>query len=80
QQAKDLNQRVHISERVYVAEMRFEPIIGRIYYLYEREDGMDVMSLIAPNEWGRSRRIGRYRAKIQLLADHTWEVLDLNEE
>ena len=35
--------------------MSFEPLIGKIYHLYEREDGSDLLSLIAPNEWGRSK-------------------------
>lgn len=73
-QAKLLADRKEISERIYDAAMGFEPIISETYYLYEKEDGSDLMSLVAPEEWGRSFKYSRYLAKIKLLADHTWEV------
>ncbi|MHA8073285.1 DUF2452 domain-containing protein [Aquirufa sp. HETE-40SA] len=73
-QAKLLADRKEISERIYDAAMGFEPIISETYYLYEKEDGSDLMSLVAPEEWGRSFKYSRYLAKVKLLADHTWEV------
>lgn len=76
-QAEAIQKRKIVSERIYSADMRFEPLIGRTYYLYQRE-GKDMLSLIAPHEWGRSQK-GRllYVATILLLADHTWDVKDL---
>lgn len=82
-QAKLLSERKVISERIYDAAMGFEPIISETYYLYERESGQDLLSLIAPEEWGRSFKYSRYLAKVTLLADHTWDVLfnqDLNKD
>ena len=73
-QAKALAQRREISERIYDAAMGFEPIIGETYYLYEKENGTDLLSLVAPHEWGRSYKYARYLAKVILLADHTWDV------
>jgi hypothetical protein len=73
-QASRIQQRIEVSERIYSAQMSFEPLIGKVYYLYERKDGLDTLSLIAPNEWGRSFKFERYVAKVQLLADHTWDV------
>ena len=55
-QANALIRRREISERIYQAEMKFEPVVGNIYYLYENEDGSDFLSMIAPDEWGRSAR------------------------
>ena len=78
-QAKLLADRKEISERIYDAAMGFEPIISETYYLYEKEDGSDLMSLVAPEEWGRSFKYSRYLAKVKLLADHTWEV-EYNEK
>lgn len=75
EQAQNIQRRRELSERIYLATMRFEPLIGRIYYLYNNND-KDVLSLIAPHEWGRSRGYDTYLAKLRLLADHTWEVLD----
>jgi hypothetical protein len=76
EQAQNINRRIEISNKIYVAELRFSPIIGRTYYLYERENGEDVLSLIAPNEWGRSKKYQKHLATVKLLADHTWEILD----
>ena len=56
--------------------MSFEPLIGKIYYLYERENGKDTLSLIGPNEWGRSKPFKQFVATVKLLADHTWEIQD----
>jgi hypothetical protein len=73
-QAKLLSERKEISERIYDASMGFEPIINETYYIYEKEDGTDLLSLVAPEEWGRSFKYSRYLAKVTLLADHTWDV------
>ena len=82
-QAKLISERKEISERIYDAAMGFEPIINETYYLYEKEDGTDLLSLVAPHEWGRSFKYSRFLAKVLLLADHTWDVEyndDLNKE
>jgi len=76
EQAQNIQRRRDLSERIYLATMRFEPLIGRIYYLYNNNDEKDILSLVAPNEWGRSKGYTTYLAKLRLLADHTWEVLD----
>ncbi|SDM08675.1 Protein of unknown function [Catalinimonas alkaloidigena] len=73
-QAKALKQRVEVSERIYVSDMSFEPVIGNTYYFYERKNGTDVLSMVAPHEWGRSFPFRRFVAEATLLADHTWEV------
>ena len=78
-QAKLLADRKEISERIYDAAMGFEPIISETYYLYEKEDGSDLLSLVAPHEWGRSFKYSRFLAKVLLLADHTWDV-EYNDE
>ena len=78
-QAKLLADRKEISERIYDAAMGYEPIISETYYMYEKEDGTDLLSLVAPHEWGRSFKYSRYLAKVILLADHTWDVT-YNEE
>ncbi len=78
-QAKLIAQRKEISERIYQAAMGFEPIINEIYYMYEKEDGTDLLSLVAPHEWGRAFKYSRYLAECLLLADHTWDV-KYNEE
>jgi hypothetical protein len=74
EQAGHIKTRVDVSERIYSAKMSFEPLIGNTYYLYEREEGEDMLSLIAPYEWGKKKPFRAFIATIYMLADHTWEV------
>ena len=80
QQAKALRERVEVSERIYKTNMNFEPVLNETYYVYEKEDGSDVLSLVAPNEWGRSYKFSRFIAKVTMLADHTWDVDSMSSE
>ena len=77
-QAKKLNDRKVISEIIYGAEMRFEPLINHIYHLYEKENKAYLLSLIGPNQWGRSKKSFEFVATVRLLADHTWEIIEKN--
>ena len=78
-QAKGLQDRKIISEKIYGAEMRFEPLINHIYHLYQKEDKTYLLSLIAPDQWGRSKKSFEFVATVQLLADHTWDVLEKSD-
>jgi Protein of unknown function (DUF2452) len=77
-QAKSLQRRQKISEVIYQATLGFRPVMGHVYHLYEKKDGSHTISLIAPDEWGRNQPY-RYLATVQLLYDHTWEVLNQAE-
>ena len=79
-QAKSLQDRKVISEIIYSAEMRFEPLINHIYHLYEKENRTFLLSLIAPDQWGRSKKSFEYVATVRLLADHTWDIIEKNED
>ena len=73
-QAKSLQSRVDVSELIYQADIPFRPVVHHIYYLYQRKtDGKHVLSMIAPEEWGRTAPF-EYLATVRLLGDHTWEV------
>lgn len=75
-QAQAIHDRVDISERIYQADVNFKPIIGHTYHLYQRlNDGKDVLSMVAPEEWGASSPY-TWRATLKLLADHTWDILE----
>lgn len=75
QQARRIQRRIAISEQVYQAEMNFEPLIGFTYHLYQRSNGSFVLSMVAPLEWGANPPY-KFVATVELLADHTWEVLE----
>ena len=78
-QAKAVQKRVEISEKIYLADMSFEPLISHVYYLYEKEDGSYLVSMIGPTEWGKSQPYKAFLSSVSLLADHTWEVLDVDD-
>lgn len=78
-QAKALSNRKKISELIYNAEMRFEPLINHVYHLYKRENGTQLLSIIAPDQWGKSKQNFEFIATVRLLADHTWDILEKSE-
>jgi hypothetical protein len=80
EQAKKLNARKQVSEFIYQAEMRFEPFINHTYHLYQRDNKIYVLSLIGPNQWGRTKQNFEFIATVKLLADHTWDILAQNPE
>lgn len=75
-QAKSLSNRMQVSEVIYQAEIPFQPVIHHLYHLYQRKsNGSHVLSMVAPNEWGRKAPY-EHLATVRLLGDHTWEVLE----
>jgi hypothetical protein len=73
-QAEKLKNRVEVSKAVYSADMNFQPVIGKEYHLYAREEEAFVLSMISPEEWGKKAPFKHFVASVRLLADSTWEV------
>ena len=82
--AQKINARRIISRDIYDAKIRFTARIGHTYYLYAKVDDHSrkdkrVLSMIEPEAWGTtvgSPSLGKCLAKVKLLADHTWEVIE----
>ncbi|MBI1183398.1 DUF2452 domain-containing protein [bacterium] len=74
-QAKAIKKRVELSHRIYRARMGFDPIISHIYYLYSHRDD-DVLSMLSPADWGSRMPYDAFVAKVKLLGDHTWDILE----
>ncbi|GAA4322603.1 DUF2452 domain-containing protein [Flaviaesturariibacter amylovorans] len=74
-QAQEIHKRKELSLMIYNAKISFKPEIGQIYYLYEKQDGNHMISLISPKEWGAAMPYQGFVAAVQLLADHTWKEL-----
>lgn len=79
EQAKSIQARVEYSERIYQATVSFEPLINHTYFLYQKNDGTDFLSMISPEEWGRKKDFATFLAEVKLLADHTWEIVRENK-
>ena len=75
EQAREIQKRKELSELIYQSKMSFKPEINHIYYLYRNQESQPVLSLIGPNEWGKSNRYPEFINAIRLLADHTWIIV-----
>jgi hypothetical protein len=72
-QAQEIQKRKELSLIIYGAKLNFSPVIGHVYYLYEKRDGTHVLSMISPSEWGGGAGpFSKCLAGVKLLADHTW--------
>jgi hypothetical protein len=75
-QAQEIQKRKDLSMMIYGAKLNFAPVIGQVYYLYEKKDDSLMISMVSPKEWGGgSGPFKRFVAKVQLLADHTWNEI-----
>jgi hypothetical protein len=70
-QYENLMQEFEFNELVYSAKFSFEPVIGEIYHLYTGEDGVNFLSLIAPQEWNKEH-VGTFK----LNSDKKWVILN----
>ncbi len=73
-QAREIQQRKELSELIYRSKMSFKPEINHVYYLYQNKDGIPVLSLVGPQEWGKSKAYPVFLHAVRLLADHTWKI------
>lgn len=74
-QAQEIQKRKDLSLMIYKASLSFRPNIGQLYYLYEKNDGSHLLSLVSPKEWGPSGPFKKFIAGVKLLADHTWQEI-----
>ena len=66
---KKLIEEININERLYLAKHSFEPIPGKSYHLYIKENGEEFLSLISPKEWGdRFEYVGTF----EFFSDGRW--------
>lgn len=73
-QAKEIEDRLIISQKIYEADLNFEPVIGTTYHVYEKREKA-VLSLVAPNEWGKKLPYDKHVCSATLLADKSWQVV-----
>lgn len=71
-QAQEIQMRKELSMIIYSAKLSFTPVIGNLYYLYEKKDDTHFVSMVSPKEWGGSGPFKSFIAQVKLLADHTW--------
>ncbi len=73
QQVAEIEERITISKKIYQADLNFEPVVGTTYYVYAK-GAKTILSLIAPNEWGKKMPYDAHNCTVKLLADKSWQV------
>lgn len=69
---EELLEEYRINELIYGAKCDFEPIIGEVYHLYEKEqDGSSFLSMIPPNAW-KMKFVGSFKYNF----DKVWLRID----
>ena len=58
--------------------MKFIPVIGQTYHLYEDRKGNPSLSMIPPDQLGPIKK--KHLATVKQLHDHTWEILECSED
>lgn len=71
-QYQSLVDEFNINRMIYESSIGFEPIIGHIYFLYEKPDGTRFLSLIDPQYTFWPGFLGKFR----LNAQFTWEKVE----
>jgi hypothetical protein len=77
QQAREITARMEISEKIYMADMSFEPFVGHVYHLYfNHSQNKYKMMVVGPDEWGKKVPENlEFVASVKLMSDYTWEIL-----
>ena len=80
QQMQELMTQAQYNDRLLNANIAFKPIIGQVYYLYNK-DKKDFISMVSPEEWGieymsKQTFIGAYK----ILSDNVWIETSNNVE
>ena len=65
-QANRIKNRIDISEQIYNAEIRFDPLISHVYYLYKKSDTKFILSMISKDDWGRKECPYTFIAAVKL--------------
>lgn len=59
-----------INETVTKSDYKFIPIVGETYYLYQREDGTNFLSIIEPSTWNK-----KLIYKLKYNSNNVWDLI-----
>ena len=77
--AKELYDMAVNTARVNCAIKAFEPITGKLYFLYVRSSGDEFMSHIEPHQWTPSTQPYKYIGMFKLNSDGIWNDVTKTE-
>ena len=74
---QELMTQAQYNDRLLNASIAFKPIIGRVYYLYNKNE-KDFISMISPLEWGESyMQVQTFVGAYKILADNVWVDVEI---
>ncbi len=78
-QYETLVKKYNINKMIYESHVGFEPVIGHIYYLYQKTNGQRFLSLVPPETtfWNY---VGSYRLTAQYAWEDMQKIVDANEK
>jgi hypothetical protein len=81
-QARALQARLDATEMVHCAKFSFNPIHGKIYYLYyDERNQVNVLIQNAPNNWSCGIPNGwNYLMAVKKLGDSTWAIIEEDQD
>ena len=77
--AKALYSMAVTTTRVNSCEKSFEVIAGKLYFLYERENDTEFLSIIEPHQWTPSTQPYKYIGMFKLNSDGIWNDVTKTE-
>ena len=60
---------------IFESDISFTPVIGKVYHLYEKENGKKFMSLISPSDWGNSSKL-KFIGSFKQDSRQKWNLVD----
>lgn len=81
QAMSELMTQAQYNDRLLNADIAFRPIIGQVYYLYNKDE-RDFISMISPTEWGESyMKAQSFIGAFKILSDNVWiEITEQSAE
>ena len=70
-QIDELSELYQLNEFIFSLELRFEPIIGETYYVYQKDNSKNFLSMIAPHECKFL-----YICSVKLNTEGQWVLID----
>ena len=70
-QYKEMMEEFEWNSIVYSSNYNFQPLIGKTYYLYKRDDGELFLSIIEPQEWNQE-----FIGAFELDSDNKWKKIN----
>ena len=74
-EARRIMERAHHDMLLHKAECAFKRVPGKVYYLYEKQDGRLLFSMLSPDDW-QGKPPQEFAGAYRLENDMTWTKIE----